>query len=351
MNRVLNSLKTKTMKTIISLLLVIALVSCKKANTSPTNNSNNNATNNTTNNSNSNVNDTCWVNYENIQNATSVEIDKNDTKWFVTEGLYSFDSKWSFYSSTNAFFNKLKINPINSEKTLFFNMIGGSFLTTFNGTFNVQDSINQAPSRVFALEFDDKGNMWVINGVGEFNNTTAKLINLNNSNVSYNFYSSTFANEMKFNNNYLWISLWYSGLAKFDISENKITETFNQSNSMIGSNQIVDMVFDNLGNLWVASEDGGISKYDGKIWENFNSVNSGLLANKTTSIAVDKFNNIWVGTGKGLSKYNNSIWTNYTTSNSKILDNGVFDIAVDKQDNKWIVTKEGVSKLSKTKTN
>ena len=85
---------------------------------------------------------------------------------------------------------------------------------------------------------------------------------------------------MKFNNNHLWISLLYGGLAKFDISQNKVTETFNQSNSMIGSNQIVDMVFDNLGNLWVASEDGGISKYDGKIWENFNSVNSGCKLRK-----------------------------------------------------------------------
>jgi hypothetical protein len=36
------------MKTILSLLLVVALVSCKKANTSPTNNSNSSTTNNTT---------------------------------------------------------------------------------------------------------------------------------------------------------------------------------------------------------------------------------------------------------------------------------------------------------------
>lgn len=48
MNRVLNSLKTKTMKTIISLLLISALVSCKKANTSPNNSSYSSTTNNTT---------------------------------------------------------------------------------------------------------------------------------------------------------------------------------------------------------------------------------------------------------------------------------------------------------------
>ena len=130
------------MKTILSLLLVIALISCKKANTSTNNNSNSN----TTNNSKSNVNDTCWVNYENIK-AEGVEIDKNDTKWFVAAGgLYSFDSKWNYFAYSDGLFNKLKINPINSQKTCYGLNLGFG-LTTFNGTFNVQDSINSGRAK------------------------------------------------------------------------------------------------------------------------------------------------------------------------------------------------------------
>ncbi len=339
------------MEKILSLLLVIALVSCKKANTSPNNSSNSSTTNNTTNNSKCNINDTCWVNYENIQNATSVEIDKNDTKWFVAVGgLYSFDSKWNYFACSNYFFNQLVVNPINMQKKLY-GIYGG--LTTFDGTtFNYQDSINHMYLSVVAAQYDDQGNLWIVNGLNS-NSHNANLINVNNSTINFNLnkYTGVLVSKMKYHNNQLWIAGSYNGLIKYDIAQNKVTETFNQSNSMIGSNQIVDMVFDNLGNLWVATEEGGISKYDGKIWENFNSVNSGLINNMTTSIAVDKFNNIWVGTAKGLSKYNNSNWTNYTPLNSKILDYGIGDIAVDKQDNKWIVTGEGVSKLSKTKTN
>ncbi len=339
------------MKTIILLLLITAIVSCKKANTSPTNNSNNNTTT-TTNNSNSNINDTCWVNYDKVD-ALSVEIDKNDIKWFAgTGGLYSFDNlKWDNFQNSLNFFNKLIINPFNLEKNMFFRGMGG--LKSFNNkTWSYQDSTNNEKLNIFSAEYDNSGNLWIAHQHLDWKRSTYLFI-YNNSLVEIDLSSyigllgSTF---IKCNNNILWIGS-YNGLLKFDITQNKVTETFNQTNSSICSNQIVDMVFDNLGNLWVASVDGGISKYDGKTWENFNSINSGLIHNMTTSIAVDKYNNIWVGTIMGLSKYNNSNWTNYTPLNSKILDYGILDIAVDKQDNKWIVTKEGVSRLSKTKTN
>ena len=343
------------MKTIISLLLVIAIVSCKKANTSPTNNSNNNNnTTTTTNNSNSNINDTCWVNYEKII-ANSVEIDKNDMKWFAafglfSNGLYSFDNKWNYYATTNLYSDKLKINPITLEKTTYLSSSPGG-LNTFNGNgFSHKDSLNNMKLSVISAEYDDQGNLWFIN-ISYFK---TELINANNSVNKIDlspFITLSNAKSIKYHKNTLWIGSALNGVVKFDITQNKVTETFNQSNSMIGSNDIVDIVFDNLDNLWVATNNGGISKYNGKTWENFNSVNSGLIHNMTTSIAVDKYNNIWVGTLMGLSKYNNSNWINYTTSNSKILDNEILDVAVDKQDNKWIVTKEGVSKLSKTKTN
>jgi hypothetical protein len=333
------------MKTIISLLLVLALVSCKKANTSSTDNSNNNNTsNNTSNNSNNNVNDTCWINYENID-AVGVEIDKNDTKWLVAVGgLYSFDSKWNYFACSNYFFDNLVINPINLEKTMFLQYSGG--FTTFDGkVYKFKDD----KLAVFSADYDDLGNLWVSNNNIKTYPIKNYILKINYSTNKIDTVYEGLAGNLKYHNNQLWIAGSYNGLIKYDISQNKVIEAFNQSNSMIGSNQIVDMVFDNLGNLWVATEEGGISKYDGKIWENFNSVNSGLIHNLTTSIAVDKYNNIWVGTIMGLSKYNNSNWTNYTPLNSKILDSEILDIAVDKQDNKWIVTKKGVSRLSKTK--
>jgi ligand-binding sensor domain-containing protein len=341
------------MKTIISLLLIIALVSCKKANTSPTNNSANNTTNNTTNNSNSNINDTCWVNYEKII-AKCVEVDKNDVKWFAgTGGLYSFENeKWNNFQTSLNLFNRLVINPFNLEKNMFYwGGLGG--LNCFNGkTWNYQDSTNNERLNIFSAEYDNSGNLWIAHQHQDWKRSTYLFI-YNNSLVEIDLSSyvglsgSTF---IKCNNNILWIGS-YNGLLKFDITQNKVTETYNQTNSTICSNQIIDMAFDNNGKIWVASAQGGISNFDGKNWINFNSINSDLLNNLTTSIAVDKYNNIWIGTISGLSKYNGNTWTNYTQSNSKILDNNVLDILIDKQDQKWIVTNNGISRLSKTKLN
>ena len=325
------------MKTIVSLLLITALLSCKKTTTTPTTNS--------TNNSNSNINDTCWVNYENIQNVTIVEIDNSDTKWFYNiSELYSFDNKWNYFTSSKYFHDKLIINPINNEKKMYSQYPGALYswgITTFDGINFKNDNLSNLP--IHSAVYDGLGNLYFTsyNLLLKINYSTNKIDTV---------YEGISGKIKKYYNNTLWISNFKDGLLKYDISKKKITETFNQSNSMISGEFIGDIVFDNLGNMWVAT-DGGLSKYDGKAWVNFNSVNSGLVDNGITSIAVDKFNNIWVGTGKGLSKYNNSNWTNYTPLNSKILDYGILDIAVDKQDNKWIVTEEGVSKLSKTKSN
>jgi ligand-binding sensor domain-containing protein len=332
--------------------LLVLLFSCKKTDTNPNTSSNSTVNNNTNNNNNTSKNtiDTCWLNYEKVD-AACVEIDKNDVKWFAgTGGLYSFENeKWNNFQNSLRIFNRLVINPFNLEKNVFYS--GARGLHCFNGkTWNYKDSSNNEALTIFSAEYDNSGNLWITHQHQDWKRSTYLFI-YNNSLVEIDlssyigFLGSTF---IKCNNNFLWIGS-YNGLLKFDITQNKVIETYNQTNSSICSNQIVDMVFDNLGNLWLASADGGVSKYDGKIWENFNSVNSGLIHNLTTSIAVDKYNNIWVGTIMGLSKYNNSNWTNYTPLNSKILDSEILDIAVDKQDNKWIVTKKGVSRLSKTK--
>jgi ligand-binding sensor domain-containing protein len=336
------------MKILLFILLIITIIACKKADTNPTNNST--STNNTTNNSNNNVNDTCWLNFEKVK-AACVEIDKNDVKWFAGNGgLYSFDNeKWNNFQNSLNLFNRIVINPFNLEKKMFMYPGYGGF-TSFDGKiWNKQDSSNNERLNIFSAEYDNSGNLWVIHQHQDWKRSCYLFcINKNLEEIDLSSYvgiiGSTF---IKSNNNILWIGGY--GLSKFDITQNKIVETYNQSNSSICSDRIIDIAFDKNGELWIASEGGGISNFDGKNWINYNSINSELINNLTTSIAVDKFNNVWVGTIAGLSKYNGSSWTNYSQINSKLLDNHVLDIVIDKQDNKWIVTEQGVSRLSKTK--
>lgn len=66
---------------------------------------------------------------------------------------------------------------------------------------------------------------------------------------------------------------------------------------------------DHEGNLWFASNGGGIFYFDGKTFTNYTEKN-GLGSNKVFSILEDKDYNLWFGTEKGLTKYNKNQFEN-----------------------------------------
>jgi ligand-binding sensor domain-containing protein len=66
--------------------------------------------------------------------------------------------------------------------------------------------------------------------------------------------------------------------------------------------------------VWFGT-DKGIAKFDPEysVWTNYNTSN-GLSSNFIYQVFEDKDGNIWAATnGGGISKYSNSFWTNYTT--------------------------------------
>ena len=106
---------------------------------------------------------------------------------------------------------------------------------------------------------------------------------------------------------------------------------------------------DNTGNMWFATSQEGVYKYDGQSFINYNTKN-GLCGNDITSIVEDKNGVFWFGTENGLCKYDGetfetiplpdyskkSDWLNkyYPMINSK----AVTTIFQDKRDNFWIGT-------------
>ena len=62
---------------------------------------------------------------------------------------------------------------------------------------------------------------------------------------------------------------------------------------------VVDLLTDEEGGLWVATE-GGLSYFDGEGFTNFTQ-EDGLIHNKVYSIEIDSSQNIWAGTQNGLS--------------------------------------------------
>ncbi|MFT7611811.1 MAG: sugar lactone lactonase YvrE, partial [Parvicellaceae bacterium] len=87
-------------------------------------------------------------------------------------------------------------------------------------------------------------------------------------------------------------------------------------------------VCDSEGNIWFATQGGGVSKYDGNSFITY-TTDQGLANNVVLSIAADKIGNLWFGTsGGGVSKYDGNSFITYTTEQG-LANNYVFSIAAD----------------------
>lgn len=113
----------------------------------------------------------------------------------------------------------------------------------------------------------------------------------------------------------------------------------------LNDNSVRCMLVDQLGNLWLGTDGGGVSKFDGYSFSHF-TVKSGLRNNIVRCIIQDKCGDLWFGTdGGGVSKYDGKYFTNYTKKVG-LSNNRIYSILQDKSGNIWIGTYGGgVSKF------
>jgi hypothetical protein len=141
-----------------------------------------------------------------------------------------------------------------------------------------------------------------------------------------------------------WIGTHGRGILRYDLNGFTI---FDMVNSGMPSNNVNDIIIDNMGNKWIATNDKGLVKFDGSTWVVYDSANSGLTSNKLKSLCFDRNNNLWIGTiNHGVTKYNGATWINYNTWNSKIAFDAITKIVSDSSGNIWVGTFNGLSKIN-----
>ena len=69
------------------------------------------------------------------------------------------------------------------------------------------------------------------------------------------------------------------------------------------SDYIWALTIDKQDNLWIASSNNGISKFNGKQFENYNT-DSGLVGNNAHAVVLENNSTLWIGTFTGLSRLN-----------------------------------------------
>jgi ligand-binding sensor domain-containing protein len=136
----------------------------------------------------------------------------------------------------------------------------------------------------------------------------------------------------------LWLGTEGGGVTKYD------GKSFTHFTSEEGLYSILSSIMeDRNGNLWFGLSGGGACKYDGKSFTYF-TTKQGLSNDYVTSILEDRSGNLWLGTeGGGVTKYDGKSFT-YFTKKQGLSDDYVSSICEDRYGNLWFGTYGGVSK-------
>ena len=73
-------------------------------------------------------------------------------------------------------------------------------------------------------------------------------------------------------------------------------------NDGLPQSKITSVLEDSRGALWIGTQSGGISRFDGKQFINYNN-QDGLINNHILSLFEDQDGMLWIGTIAGISRY------------------------------------------------
>jgi len=136
----------------------------------------------------------------------------------------------------------------------------------------------------------------------------------------------------------------YSAVVKFD----GIDYTFFEKEQGIPNSQITSIIQDDLDNIWVACNEGGVIKINNDSTTQYHHTQV-LPGNSFYRIFQDSKRNFWIGTSKrGVYKYNGQSFTAYNT-NDGLPDNYVNDITEDPFGNIWLATDGGAARFDGNK--
>jgi ligand-binding sensor domain-containing protein len=207
------------------------------------------------------------------QYIRSIFQDSKGNLWFGTlgEGVVRYDEKTLTYFSNPDGFNNNSVYAINEDKNgnLWFGTDQGVYKydgKTFRN-YNVKDGLNHTDISRKSILVDKSGTIWVGTHGGV-----------------YQYDPST------------------------DSKGGKCFSLF----SLLPAIDVAGIMEDKNGNIWFASSDKGVFRYDGQTIVNFNE-KEGLGKNYAGGMAQDKTGNMWFTMKNGICKFDGKRFTEYTS--------------------------------------
>ncbi len=197
----------------------------------------------------------------------------------------------------------------------------------------------------YSIFQDKEGNMWIGGYFGGINilYKDKERFNYYPSGYRSNNISGKAVRQILEDGDYLWIATEDGGLNKF----NKKTREFQHikaSPNGLSSNNVHSLLKDKKGNLWIGTFDAGINILNLKTNRTsyLNSFNTPILKTDLIySLLQDKDGIIYIGAMDGLTLYD-PLKNEFSTIDYPVLRNfAIFHMMLDSQNNLWIATRDG----------
>jgi signal transduction histidine kinase/DNA-binding response OmpR family regulator/sugar lactone lactonase YvrE len=204
------------------------------------------------------------------------------------------------------------------------------FNATTNNTVHVMASGTDkhiSQNDVHVIEEDQKGRIWIGTnggGIDIYDPKTGKFCNYSQlyNTSPHNLAANNFIRTITpVNGDEMWAGTWGGGLTVFNIITGQ-TKIFNKAENALPNDLILSVLQDGTGDIWVATNGGGIDKFDAKSarFKPFLE-KDGLINDIVYKILQDKSGIFWLSTSRGIMSLN----THSHQTNVYSKQNGVQD--------------------------
>ena len=280
-----------------------------------------------------------------------ITIDSQNRKWIATDfGLAVFDdTSWTIYNTFNSPL------PDNNVRTIAIDAADAKWIGTQNGgltrfdntTWTTWNTFNSTlpDNQVKAIAFDTSGLVWVgtSGGLSKFNGNKFETYNNTNSIL----FSNNITDILMMPLNQKMICTVNGGLT---LAEDSVTAVYTLVSNGFPDNTTYQADSDLYGVYWLASASAGLIAYTGgTTWTIYNTGNSGIGSNSLTGLDYYN-NNVYITSfGNGLSVKTGLTFSVFNTSNSQIVSDDLNCVTVDAAGVVWIGSSgSGLIKLTPT---
>jgi ligand-binding sensor domain-containing protein len=162
---------------------------------------------------------------------------------------------------------------------------------------------------VFAINEDKNGNLWFGTDQGVYRYDGRTFTNYNQEDGLGHVVISR-KSILVDKSGAIWVGT-HGGVYQYDPSADAKGGKCFSLFPLLRSIDVAGIFEDKNGNIWFASSDRGVFRYDGKSIVNFNE-KEGLSENYAGGIAQDSIGNMWFTIKKGICKFDGKTFTEYT---------------------------------------